>query len=286
MRARRARFSAGEALVWAALGLAGLVFLLPLYVVIVTALKPLAAIVDGSMLAPPRDWTIAPLAKAWSGACIGASCEGLRGGFLTSLRITLPAVAGSVAIGLVSGYALTQWRLPGARLAFALVIVANVLPYQAVLLPVALTLRRLGLFGTVEGLVLVHIAYGMPYTVLLFRNFFIGVPPEIVAAARVDGAGFWGILIHVLLPLSWPILAVAVALQFTAIWNDYLFSLVFGGPNPPVTVRLNNLINDGVGTKEYNVNMAGVLLVAAPALLVYWLAGRWFVRGLTLGGAR
>ena len=284
--ARRVSLSPGEALLWVGLASVAAVFLLPLYVIVVTSFKPLAAINEGSMLALPHQWTLEPIEKAWSAVCIGTTCEGLRRGFLTSTLITVPAALGSVTIGAVSGYALTKWRLPGTRLAFALVIVANFLPYQAVLLPMALTLRHLGLFGTIPGLVLVHVAYGMPYTTLLFRNFFLGVPDEIVNAARLEGAGFWAIFLHVCLPMSGPILAVAIALQFTAIWNDYLFGLVFGGPSPPVTVLLNNLINNGIGTKEYNVNMAGVLLAAAPAVAVYWLAGRWFARGLTLGEAR
>lgn len=264
----------------ACLALAAVAFLLPLYVVIATAFKPLHEVVAGSMLALPADWTTEPLRRAWSRACIAAACDGLAGGLWNSVLIAVPASCASVMLGAVNGYALTKWRVPGAHALFGLLLAANFLPYQMVLLPASIVLRTAGLFGTTEGLILVHVAYGMPYMTLLFRNFYLGVPQELVHAARMDGARFWSIFFHVVLPLSVPMLAMAVVLQFTAIWNDYLFGLVFGSREVPVTVMLGNLINSQLGEKEYNVNMAGVLLTALPPLFVYVIAGRWFMRGL------
>lgn len=263
-----------------------LLVLLPLYVLLATALKPLDEVIGGSLLAPPREPTLGPLREAWSSACIGTRCEGLRGGLATSLAIALPAACLSTLLGAVNGYALTQWRLPGAHLAFALLLAANLLPYQLVLLPVAVMLRAGGLFGTVEGLILVHVAYGMPYVTLLLRNAFLALPAEIVRAARLDGAGFWSLFAHVVLPIGAPMLAVAFLLQFSAIWNDYLFGLVFGGRATPATVMLNNLVNGQSAGKQRNVEMAGVLLTAVPPLLLYLVAGRWFLRGLAAGGGR
>lgn len=270
---------------YACLALGALAVLLPLYVVVATAFKPLHEVIAGSVLTPPSAWTAEPLRRAWSQACIAAACEGLAGGFWNSVRIALPAVCASVTLGAVNGYALTKWRVPGAHAMFGLLLAANLLPYQMVLLPASIVLRTTGLFGTTQGLVLVHIVYGMPYTTLLFRNFYLGVPQQLVHAARMDGARFWSIFLHVILPLSVPMLAVAVVLQFSAIWNDYLFGLVFGGRAAPVTVMLGNLINSQLGEKEYNVNMAGVLLTAAPPLLVYLVAGRWLARGLAAAPA-
>ena len=275
----------GKIALWTSLGLAAAAFLLPLYVVVATAFKPLHEVIAGSMLAMPDEWTAEPVRRAWSEACIAAACQGLAGGFWNSVRIAAPATCASVLLGAVNGYALTQWRLPGAHTLFGLLLIANLLPYQMVLLPASLVLREAGLFGTTEGLVLVHVAYGMPYTTLLFRNFYLGVPQELMQAARMDGARFWSIFAHIILPLSGPMLAVAVVLQFTAIWNDYLFGLVFGGQGAPVTVMLGNLINSQIGEKEYNVNMAGVLLTALPPFLVYLLAGRWLMRGLAAAPA-
>jgi glucose/mannose transport system permease protein len=146
-----------------------------------------------------------------------------------------------------------------------------------------ITLRTIGLFGTVQGLILVHIVYGLPYMILLFRNFYLDIPDEVIRAARMDGGRFWSIFRHIVLPLSKPMLLVGLVLQFTSIWNDYLFALVFGGREPPVTVMLVNLINGGLGEKDYSLNMAGVLLATAPILLVYLFAGRVFLRGVAAG---
>ena len=268
----------GNAVSHACLFVAAVSFLLPLYVVVTTAFKPLDEVMAGNILAWPQRWTAEPLLRAWSSACIGAGCEGLRPGFLNSLRIAVPATGLSVMLGAVNGYALTKWRLPGAHAIFALLLAANFMPYQVILLPLALLLRQLGLFGTVEGLILIHVAYGMPYVTLLFRNYYLDIPAETINAARIDGGRFWSIFVHVVLPLSPPMLATAAMLQFSAIWNDYLFGLVFGGRNAPVSVPLDNLINSQLGAKEYNVNMAGVLITVLPALLLYLFAGRWFLR--------
>jgi glucose/mannose transport system permease protein len=265
---------------YAGLGVAALLFLLPLYVMIATAFKPLGEVIEASLLAPPLHWTWLPLRQAWSSACIGAACDGLAAGFWTSLCIAVPAVGLSVALGAVNGYALTQWRVPGANLMFALLLAGNFIPLQTVLLPMALLLRHTGLFGTLAGLVVVHVIYGMPTSTLLFRNFYLAIPADMIRAARLDGGRFWSIFGRIIMPLSPPMLGVAVVLQFTLVWNDYLLGLVFGGRAVPVTVLLDNLINDGLGEKQYNVNMAAVLLAALPPLLVYLFAGKWFFRGL------
>ena len=280
------RLDAGRIALFVCLALCALFFLLPLYVLVATAFKPLEEIRVASALALPGTITIEPIGRAWGSACIGAVCEGLQGNVWNSVRIAVPAVVVAVGFGAVNGYALSRWRVPGAHLLFGFLIAANFLPYQAVLVPAAITLSGLGLFGTSEGLVLVHVVYGMPTMTILFRNFFLTVPDELLKAARIDGAGFWRILVHVMMPLARPMLAVAVILQFTAVWNDYLFALVFGGRAAPVTVALNNLINAEIGEKQYNVNMAGVLLTVLPTILVYLLAGRWFMRGLAAGAIR
>lgn len=261
------------------------IVLMPLYVVVVTAFKPLAEVLEGSMLALPGRWTVTPLAQAWSSACIGSVCEGLAGGIWNSVRITVPAACCSVLLGAVNGYALTRWRVRGAHAMFGLLMLANVMPPQVMLLPMAATLRTLGLFGTAPGLILVHVIYGMPYMTLLFRNFFLGVPEELVRAARMDGGRFWSIFRHLMLPMARPMLLVALVLQVSGIWNDYLFGLVFGGRDPPVTVMLGNLVNSQSGEKDYSVNMAGVLLAILPMLLVYVFGARLFMRGVALAPA-
>jgi glucose/mannose transport system permease protein len=283
MRARNlARIALYAALVGAAL-----VFLAPLYVVVVASLKPLDEIRAGGILALPVAPTLAAWAKAWGTACIGASCLGLRPYFLNSWLIALPAVAISVLLGALNGYALTKFRFRGADLLFAALLVGCFIPFQVVLIPMARVLATLGLFGSLSGLVLVHVAYGIAVTTLLFRNFYLAVPDEIIRAARLDGAGFFAAFLHIVLPLSKPMLAVAAILQFTGIWNDFLFGVVFAGPgNAPVTVALNNLASASLGAREYNTDMAAALLTALPTLVVYVVSGRYFLRGLAAGAVK
>jgi glucose/mannose transport system permease protein len=272
---------------YAALVGAALVFLAPLYVVVVASLKPLDEIRAGGILALPVAPTLAAWAKAWGTACIGASCLGLRPYFLNSWLIALPAVAISVLLGALNGYALTKFRFRGADLLFAALLVGCFIPFQVVLIPMARVLATLGLFGSLSGLVLVHVAYGIAVTTLLFRNFYLAVPDEIIRAARLDGAGFFAAFLHIVLPLSKPMLAVAAILQFTGIWNDFLFGVVFAGPgNAPVTVALNNLVSASLGAREYNTDMAAALLTALPTLVAYVVSGRYFLRGLAAGAVK
>jgi glucose/mannose transport system permease protein len=270
-----------------ALGALALPFLAPLYVMLVTSLKPLDEIRGGAIFALPEAPSIAAWAKAWSSACVGSNCVGLRPYYLNSFLISVPSVAISVLIGAVNGYALAKWRFRGSELFFAALLLGVFVPFQTILIPMARTLAALGLFGSLWGLILVHVVYGLPVTTLLFRNFYAGVPDDILRAARLDGAGFFAAFRHVMLPIAKPMLAVAAILQFTGVWNDFLFGVVFSSPgSAPVTVALNNLAGSSFGTKEYNVDMAAALLSALPTLAVYVFSGRYFLRGLTAGAVR
>ena len=145
----------------------------------------------------------------------------------------------------------------------------------------------LGLAGTTSGLIMVHIIYGLAFTTLFFRNYYISIPSELVNAARIDGAGFWMIFHRIILPLSIPIIVVSVIWQFTQIWNDFLFGVVYSsGDSQPITVALNNLVNTSTGVKEYNVDMAAAIIAALPTLFVYIVAGKYFVKGLTAGAVK
>jgi glucose/mannose transport system permease protein len=148
-------------------------------------------------------------------------------------------------------------------------------------------LGKLHLAGTIPGLVLVHVVYGICFTTMFFRNYFVTVPSEIFKAARVDGAGFWAVFFRILLPISWPIVVVSIIWQFTGVWNDFLFGVSFAaGSNQPVTVALNNLVNTSTGTKAYNEDMAAAMLAALPTIVVYVAAGRYFLRGLMAGAVK
>ncbi|MGQ4877600.1 carbohydrate ABC transporter permease [Billgrantia sp. LNSP4103-1] len=274
-------------LLYAVLILAALFYLMPLVVMLITSVKPLAEITPGTLLSLPREPTLAPWAKAWGEACTGMRCEGIGGYFFNSIAIVVPAVLISTAIGALNGYALTKWRFKGSELIFALMLFGCFIPFQVVLLPMAQTLGWLGLSSSRAGLILVHVIFGIAFTTLFFRNFYVAVPTELVSAAKLDGAGFFRIFWRILLPVSAPIIVVSVIWQFTQIWNDFLFGVAFSAHNTqPVTVALNNLVNTSTGAKEYNVDMAAAMIAALPTLVVYVLAGKYFVRGLTAGSVK
>lgn len=262
-------------------------YLMPLFVMLTTSLKSLEEIRTGSLLALPREITFAPWAEAWSTACAGTQCEGLRPFFWNSVLMAVPAVAISTVIGALNGYVFAQWRFRGANLFFAAILFGCFIPFQVVLLPMAQMLGFMGLAGTIPGLIFVHVIYGIGFTTLFFRNYYVTIPQELVRAAKVDGAGFFRIFWSIFLPLSLPIITVSVIWQFTQIWNDFLFGVSFSGPgSQPVTVALNNIVNSTTGVKAYNVDMAAAIIAALPTLLVYVVAGKYFIRGLTAGSVK
>ncbi|MFN3844656.1 MAG: carbohydrate ABC transporter permease [Paracoccaceae bacterium] len=263
-----------------------LFYLLPLYVMLVNSVKPLAEITGGNMMALPKVWTLAPWASAWSTAQIGVEPTGLKPYFLNSILMVVPAVAISTFVGALNGYVLTKWRFRGDTWVFGLMLFSCFIPFQIVLIPMAVVLGKLGLAGSVAGLVLVHVVYGIGFTTLYFRNYYAAFPTELVRAAQIDGAGFFRIFWRILLPVSGPIAVVSVIWQFTNIWNDFLFGASFGGTSQPMTVALNNLVQSSTGVKEYNVHFAGAILAALPTLFVYIVAGRYFVRGLMAGSVK
>ena len=262
-------------------------YLLPLYVMVVTSLKGMPEIRLGNIFAPPVEITFQPWVKAWAQACTGLNCDGLSRGFWNSVRITVPSVILSIAIASVNGYALANWRFKGSETFFTILIFGAFIPYQVMLYPIVILLREIGLYGTLWGLILVHTIFGMPILTLLFRNYFTSVPEELFKAARVDGAGFWTIYLKIMVPMSLPIFVVAIILQVTGIWNDFLFGVIYTKPDTyPMTVQLNNIVNSVQGVKEYNVNMAATLLTGLVPLIIYFISGKLFVRGIAAGAVK
>ncbi len=287
VRAKGLKHRLMRGLLFLVLGAFCLYYLVPLVVMISTSLKSLEEIRAGSLLSLPRDVTFDAWGKAWNSACVGVRCNGLEPYVWNSILMTVPAVLISTILGALNGYALTKWRFRGANVIFALMLFGAFIPFQVVLLPMARTLGQLGLAGSVPGLILVHSVYGLAFTTLFFRNFFIGVSDGILQAAKIDGAGFFRIFFGIVLPMSLPAIVVTVIWQFTQIWNDFLFGVAFTvGDSNPVTVALNNLVNTSTGIKEYNVDMAAAIIAALPTLAVYVMAGAYFVRGLSAGAVK
>ncbi len=262
-------------------------FLLPLIVMLFTSVKSMEEIRTGSLISFPTSITFEAWSKAWSSACTGVECSGLSGYFWNSVWLVTPTVTISTFLGALNGYVLTKWNFKGANVFFSMLLIGCFIPFQVILLPMARTLGFLGLAGTTTGLIMVHIIYGLSFTTLFFRNFYVSIPNELVKAAKIDGAGFFMIFWKIMLPLSIPIIVVSVIWQFTQIWNDFLFGVVFSaGEAQPITVALNNLVNTSTGVKEYNVDMAAAIIAALPTLFVYVVAGKYFVRGLTAGAVK
>ncbi|KIC51014.1 carbohydrate ABC transporter permease [Tateyamaria sp. ANG-S1] len=283
----RPRFSRTNIMLYGTLIVVAAYYALPLYVMIVTSLKGMPEIRIGNIFAPPVEVTYEPWVKAWAEACTGINCEGLSRGFWNSVQILIPSVILSIAIASVNGYALANWKFKGSEVFFTILIVGAFIPYQVMIYPIVIILREMGLYGNIWGLVLVHTVFGMPILTLLFRNYFTSVPEELFKAARVDGAGFWGIYFRIMLPMSLPIFVVAIILQVTGIWNDFLFGVIYTKPaDYPMTVQLNNIVNSVQGVKEYNVNMAATLLTGLVPLIIYFASGKLFVRGIAAGAVK
>ena len=284
---RRSRFTPARLGVYAFLLTSALFFLLPLYVMLVTSVKPMTEIRLGNILSLPVHFTLDAWRVAWQSACTGLDCQGIQVGFWNSVRIVVPSTVLSILVGAVNGYALSYWKPRGASTLFAILLVGAFIPVQVMVYPLVRVLATVHLFSSLPGIVLIHTIFGMPVMTLLFRNYYAALPHELFQAARVDGGGFWRIFLQLMVPMSTPIIVVAVIMQVTGIWNDFILGLVFAGTrNLPMTVQLNNIINTTTGERLYNVNMAATILTSMVPLAIYFISGRWFVRGIASGAVK
>jgi glucose/mannose transport system permease protein len=282
---RRGGSAWGRVLTYALLIAAAAIFLIPIYVLLVTSMKSFADVSLSKMWALPSGLYFHSFAQAW----LGSPTHGVRGldtNFLNSVKLVVPATLISSALGSMNGYILAKWRFRGANIVFPAILFGMFIPYQSVLIPLVVTLQRIGLYGSLQGLVFVHVVYGIPITTLIFRNYYAGVPTELIEAGKIDGAALWGIYQRIVLPLSMPAFVVAAIWQFTSIWNDFLFGvIVTNKPDvQPITVALNNLAGSFI--VEWNVQMGGALLAALPTFAVYIFLGRYFMRGLMAGSLK
>lgn len=290
IKVRDKRYSdiTGRAILYAVLVIVALYYLAPLVLMIVTSFRSMDEIRVGQLIEWPKSFSFDAWKEAWSEVQIGARDDkGLRPYFINSLQMVIPSVFISTLLGALNGYVLSFWKFRGSELFFAFLLAGCFLPFQAILLPHSVVLGKLGLSGTLVGLIFTHVIYGVAFTTLFFRNYYVSLPGELIKAAKLDGAGFWLIFTRIILPLSTPIIVVSVIWQFTQIWNDFLFGVIFSDPDSqPVTVGLNNMVNSTTGEKRYNVDMAGAIIAALPTIFVYVVAGKYFVRGLTAGSVK
>lgn len=276
-----------RACIYSILIVAAIYFLVPLVIMIFTSIKTMNDIRTGNLVSFPREVSLDAWKSAWDTACIGVTCDGIKGYFWNSVKITVPSVAISTMIGSLNGYVFSKWKFWGSEVFFSVLLLGCFIPFQIILLPMAKMLGSLGMAQSLQGLILVHIIYGLAFTTLFFRNFYVTIPQELVNAAKIDGAGFFRIFWKIMLPVSIPIFVVCIIWQTTQIWNDFLFGVVFSsGDTQPVTVALNNLVNTSTSVKKYNEDMAAAIIAALPTMVVYFVAGKYFLRGLTAGSVK
>ena len=274
-------------MVYGVLIVCSLFFIFPLYIMIITSLKSLPEIRAGNIFVPTLKPSLDAWVTAWDTACTGLYCEGIKVGFWNSIKITVPSTVVSIAVASVTGYSLANWPFKYSEVFFAVLLLSNFIPYIVMIYPLVIITRELGIYSTLPAVVLVHTIFGLPVQTLLFRNYFASLPQELFKAARVDGAGYWGIFFRIFVPMAVPIFTVSVILQVTGIWNDFLFGVIFAGPtNYPVTVQLNNIVNSVQGGKAYNVDMAATILTGIVPLAIYFLSGKYFVRGIAAGAVK
>ncbi len=275
MNATRARDWTRPALYLMLIGMA-VFYLLPVYVLLITGLKSFAEVDLQRMWDLPQGIHFDNFIAAF---------EKLAPNLWNSLRMVIPAALISSMVGSVNGYIFSKWKFKYSDTIFTLILFGMFIPYQSILIPLVQFMERLGLRGSITGLVLVHVIYGIAITTLIFRNYYAGVPTEVLEAGRIDGAGFLGLYRHIVFPLSIPAFVVVLIWQFTQAYNDFLFAVVLTGNRTwPITVALNNMAGSQI--VQWNVQMAGALLTALPTLLIYILLGRFFLRGLMAGALK
>jgi glucose/mannose transport system permease protein len=274
-------------IVYAALIVLALLFLVPLGVVVVNSLRSSREIAATSLIGWPNHLIFANYAQAWNKFCMAEHCWGIEPYMLNSLTLAIPATIVSTLLGALAGYSISLWRFRGDQFVFGVVTLGIFLPEQMKLIPWVVVLRDLSLMNTIAGLVLIHTVQGMSFTTLFCRNYYVGIPQDLLKAARIDGAGFFRIFWRIILPLSPPILIVTVIFQFTGIWNEFLYGVTFtSGGQQPVTAALIALSAAITSEPMYGEQSAAVLIAALPTLLVYLFGGRYFLRGLTAGAVK
>jgi len=274
-------------LVYTVLIVCAVFFLFPLYIMIITSLKSIQEIQSGDIFIPTMTPTLDAWEKAWNSACTGLYCEGVKVGFWNSIKITVPSTIVSIIVASLTGYSMANWPFKFSEVFFTILLLSSFIPYVVMIYPLVIITRELGIYSTLPAVVLVHTIFGLPLLTLLFRNYFASLPQELFKAARVDGAGYWQIFFQVFAPMSVPIFTVAVILQVTGIWNDFLFGVIYAGPtNYPMTVQLNNIVNSAQGGKAYNVDMAATILTGLVPLAIYFFSGKYFVRGIAAGAVK
>ena len=284
---KKKRISGRSIAILVFLSICAMFFCVPLYVIVVTSLKTMDQIRQGEIFSLPGGLNFDAWVTAWDKSCSGTSCQGIKVGFVNSLAILFPSLILSIALSSVTGYALALWNVRWANSFLFVLFLCAFVPFQIIMVPLILITGFLKVYGTIWGIAVVHAVLAMPILTLIFRNYYKGIPQEIMSAAMMDSGSFWRIFGEIILPMSGNIMIVVLILQITSIWNDFLIGLTYGGiGTQPMTVILANVVTTALGEANYNVNMASALLTAFPPLIIYFVLGRFFVQGITAGAIK
>ena len=268
--------SIGTYLLYGTLTVLALAYLLPAYMMVVTALKM------PENISLPRSWH-PPVSLNGSSFLEAAAL--LKPNFVNSIVLTVFATILSTVLGSINGYVFSKWKFKGSEVVFTLFLFGMFIPYQVILIPLFQTLRAINLYGGLPGLILAHVVYGLPITTLIFRNFYAQIPDALMESAMLDGAGFFYIYGKIVFPHSIPGFVVTSIWQFTQIWNEFLWGITLTRHTAnPITVGLAQLA--GGQAVSWNLPMAGSILAAIPVLLIYIFMGRYFIRGLLAGSVK
>ncbi len=262
--------------IWVAL----VIWLLPLCAMFMTSFRSLTDINQGNFWGWPSEWMII---ENYTGVFTTTP----MGRFMfNSIMITVPTVIGALAISALAAYALAKYRFKLNILLFAIFIGGNFIPFQILMIPVRNLTISLGLYDTVFGLVMFHVAFQCGFCTLFLRNFIKALPDSLIEAARVDGTNEFLIFFKLILPLIRPALAALAVLFFTFIWNDYFWALVFIQSDSvrPVTAGLESL--KGQWVASWQMISAGAILAALPPVGMFFLMQKHFIAGLTMGATK
>ncbi len=258
-----------------------ILFMTPVYGAVVTAFKSQAEVVAGGYWTPPRRLATENFARV-----LDPESGNLGLYMQNSLLLTLPAAFASIALGTLAGYALGKYRFKGDGLLFVFIVAGMFLPPQIALIPVFRLMNDIGLYDTLYAVIIIHTAFGIPICTLVMRNFFQTVPNALREAALIDGASEYGIFFRIMLPLTLPALAVLATLQFTWIWNDFLWPFILTQKAESRTVMVGIMNLTGQYTVDWGGQAAASLLGSLPTLFIFVFFQRYFIRGLTLGAVK
>ena len=273
------RFNPWPATIFVMLCVLAVLFLLPTIGVLLSSVKTTRDVAMGDLWSWPGSLYLGNFTEVLSNPAVHTY-------FVNTLLVTLPATAMSITLGALAGYVFAKLPFRGSNALFLVIVAGMFFPPQVILVPLFRLFNAMGLIDTLWPVIIVHSALGLPICALMMRNFFATVPNALREAAIMEGATEWQVLTRVVLPLSLPALAVLATLQFTWIWNDFLWPLIFTQSDDKRTIMIGIVNLKGQYSVAWGVQGALSLVASLPTLLVFLFFQRFFIKGMTMGAVK